>query len=59
MRVAAVLAREPALPQGVVHARVGLEVVGVSAFSSHRTVVVVVELLAGVFVWLGADDLTA
>ena len=57
MGVAAVLAGELALAQGVVHAGVGLEVVGVSALASHRAVVVVVELLAGVLVGLGADDL--
>ena len=37
--------------------RVGLQVVGVSALTSHRAIVVVVELLAGVLVGFGADDL--
>ena len=57
MGVAAVFARELALPQRVVHTGVGLQVVGVSALASDRAIVVVVELLAGVLVGFGADDL--
>ena len=58
MRKTASLSAEFALPHRVVHAGLVPQVVAETASVSHRTVVIVVELTADVFGWLGLDDLS-
>ena len=57
MGVAAIFLRELAFAESVVDTGISFEVMRVAAFTSSRTVVLIVEFLAGVFFGLGTKDL--
>ena len=57
MGVAAIFLRELAFAESIVDTGISFEVMRVAAFTSSRTVVLIVEFLAGVFFGLGTKDL--